>query len=196
MTALTVTALAEARLAEHAARGDAIVRTTPAADLRIATVARSFGGFGGSGWQLTGVASRTGVIYRVVDHLGAYREVIERGAFRDSLDRGDPVVLVVDHRGEQLASTTDGTLHLTETRRGLEVAATLDPAQRLAQRVRDWITRRRVATLSVGMGVTRQEWQGTGPDRLRRITAGTLIDVTVPSDGSAGMNPATSVAVA
>jgi HK97 family phage prohead protease len=78
---------------------------------------------------LVGWPSTTGVGYEVTDWLGEYRETINAGAFGKTLKESDYVPLLVDHRGDVLASwhqDSNRTMDLAEDHKGLRHEARLD----------------------------------------------------------------------
>lgn len=77
----------------------------------------------------TGYASTYEDPYEMYDMFGPYTEVVSRGAASESLNRADlDVPLVLDHDSmRRIASTTTGTLRLSEDEMGLLSEADLDP---------------------------------------------------------------------
>jgi HK97 family phage prohead protease len=79
--------------------------------------------------SFTGYASTYEDPYEMYDMFGPYTEVVSRGAAAESLNRIDlDVPLVLDHDSmRRIASTTTGTLRLSEDEIGLLTEADLDP---------------------------------------------------------------------
>jgi HK97 family phage prohead protease len=94
----------------------------------------------------------------------SFREVIAPGAFKRTLQSGEPVYLLVNHdtNGIPLASTSGGTLNLSEDEVGLRMEADLDPANPKAQELFSAISRGDIAKMSFAFtvapnGSTREE---------------------------------------
>jgi len=94
----------------------------------------------------------------------SFREVIAPGAFKRTLQSGEPVYLLVNHdtNGIPLASTSGGTLNLSEDEIGLRMEADLDPANPKAQELFSAISRGDIAKMSFAFtvapnGSTREE---------------------------------------
>ena len=94
----------------------------------------------------------------------SFREVIAPGAFKRTLQSNEPVYLLVNHdtTGIPLASTSGGTLNLSEDEIGLRMEADLDPANPKAQELFSAISRGDIAKMSFAFtvapnGSTREE---------------------------------------
>ena len=94
----------------------------------------------------------------------SFREMIAPGAFKRTLQSGEPVYLLVNHdtNGIPLASTSGGTLNLSEDEVGLRMEANLDPANPKAQELFSAISRGDIAKMSFAFtvapnGSTREE---------------------------------------
>lgn len=94
----------------------------------------------------------------------SFREMIAPGAFKRTLQSGEPVYLLVNHdtNGIPLASTSGGTLNLSEDEIGLRMEADLDPANPKAQELFSAISRGDIAKMSFAFtvapnGSTREE---------------------------------------
>jgi HK97 family phage prohead protease len=85
----------------------------------------------------------------------SFREMIAPGAFKRTLQSGEPVYLLVNHdtNGIPLASTSGGTLNLSEDEIGLRMEADLDPANPKAQELFSAISRGDIAKMSFAFTV-------------------------------------------
>jgi HK97 family phage prohead protease len=102
-----------------------------------------------------GLASSTEHSY----DMGSYREVVKAGAFTRTLAQPDlDVQLRIEHAGLPLARTTNGSLTLMETNRGLEFTATApadDPdAAQVARKLKSGL----MSEASFAFKVVRQTW--------------------------------------
>lgn len=76
-----------------------------------------------------GYASRTEVPYPMWDLFGEYTEIVSLGAFAKTLAANPDVPLVLGHDSlQRIASTSNGSLQLSEDGHGLRVQAELNPA--------------------------------------------------------------------
>ena len=109
-----------------------------------------------------GLASATGVEYRIHDYLGAYREVVRAGAFRATLAESPIVVLNINHAGLPLASTraTPPTLRLWEDDEGLQVEARLLSGFDEPDRIAAGIARGDVSEMSFAFRTVSDVWDG------------------------------------
>src|SRR6266849_5204803 len=71
---------------------------------------------------LRGYAARYGVRTTIG---GAFHEVLATGAFTAALKRGDETMFLIDHAGQPMARTKNGTLKLGEDKQGLFFSAQL-----------------------------------------------------------------------
>jgi HK97 family phage prohead protease len=108
----------------------------------------------------------------------SFREVIAPGAFKRSLQSGEPVYLLVNHdtNGIPLASTTGGTLNLSEDEVGLRMEADLDPANPKAQELFSAISRGDIAKMSFAFTVN--QGGSTREEGLRTLTDVNLFEVS------------------
>jgi HK97 family phage prohead protease len=108
----------------------------------------------------------------------SFREVIAPGAFKRSLQSGEPVYLLVNHdtNGIPLASTSGGTLNLSEDEIGLRMEADLDPANPKAQELFSAISRGDIAKMSFAFTVN--QGGSTREEGLRTLTDLNLFEVS------------------
>lgn len=90
--------------------------------------------------------------------MGWYTERIMAGAFTKTLRENPDVQFLVNHAGLPLARTTNGTLTLRETERGLEYDATTDANDPDAQAIARKIQSGLMDQCSFAFRVTRQNW--------------------------------------
>ena len=152
-------------------------------------------GSDGASWQLTGLASRTGVWYEVNDASGRYQEQILPGAFRGSLSRDPSVRLLVEHnRTGPLLARTGRNMTLRETSDGLAVTANLardDPdAQAAYSKIRNGLLDSMSFSFRVAGGDAGQEWSGS-----RRTLRAVDLDGGDVSLTMSPANPQTEVSV-
>lgn len=135
-----------------------------------------------------GIASVVETPYTVRDALGEYNETIAKGAFTRTLKAKADVRLLVNHTGVPLARTKSNTLDLTAEPH-LRAVATLDPANPTVQEVRSAMARGDLDQMSIGMRVTRQEWNGDYT--ARHIKEAELFDVSVVTNPASPTTTAT-----
>lgn len=125
-------------------------------------------------------------VFGDVANIGDYfREVLARGAFTQTLKTAD-VRAYFDHdRGRVLGRSTSGTLRLKEDAKGLAIEIDL-PDTSDGRDVRTLIDRGDVSGMSIGMVVTRQEWDETGEVPLRTIHEADLLEVSIVSEPAYG----------
>jgi HK97 family phage prohead protease len=151
----------------------------------------------GQSWELSGLASATDVWYPVIDHRGKYQERVAPGAFRQSLSQNPRVRLLVEHdRSGPLLGRTGRNLRLSESSRGLEVAATLDRSDPDAQSAVSKVRTGLLDSMSFAFGIldgdSGQQWS---EDYSRRTVLSADLDGGDVSIVEFGCNPATSVSV-
>lgn len=146
----------------------------------------------GSGMVLSGLASRTGQPYRVMDQWGRYEETIMPGAFRSSLDESPDVSLLVEHSGLPLARTTTGTLTLDETTEGLTFRADLHPADPDAGALAAKVEHGVIDSASIGFYIRAEMWDD---DLTQRHITGVDLDRGDVSAVVRPANPHTSVRI-
>jgi HK97 family phage prohead protease len=136
--------------------------------------------------------------YRMFDMFGEYTEVIAPGAFAACLAQGPDVPLVLGHDPmRRIASTSNGTLQLSEDTTGLLTRAQLDPTdqdvQYILPKMRSTGDRPPlISEMSFRFGDMRGDWS---PDfETFRVTS-IDIDRGDVSIVAFGANPATSAAV-
>lgn len=144
----------------------------------------------GSGVRVEGYASVTESPYEMHDMFGSYSEVISAGAFGKTLAENPKVQLLLNHSGMSLASTTPGTLRLSEDATGLLISADLNPARHDASDLIHALEDRAIDEMSFAFRVTRQTWS---PDYDERRIVEVNIDRGDVSVVNLGANPATSV---
>lgn len=127
---------------------------------------------------LAGYAAVFGDIAEIGDY---FKEVLARGAFTATLRTAD-VRAYFDHdRGRVLGRSSTGTLRLREDQKGLAVEIDL-PDTSDGRDVRALIERGDVSGMSIGMIVTRQEWDETGDVPVRTIHEVELREVSIVSE--------------
>lgn len=110
-----------------------------------------------------------------------FKEVLARGAFTTTLRTAD-VRAYFDHdRGRVLGRSSAGTLRLKEDQKGLAVEIDL-PDTSDGRDVRALIERGDISGMSIGMIVTRQEWDETGEIPVRTIHEVELREVSIVSE--------------
>lgn len=146
----------------------------------------------GSTPVVAGYASTTESPYDMYDAFGPYTEVIARGAFGKTLAESPKVQLLVNHGGMSLASTTAGSLRLSEDSTGLHYEADLNPdrtdAANLIHALRDGA----VDECSFAFRVERQSWS---PDYAERRIDEVNLNRGDVSVVNLGANPNTPVAM-
>lgn len=135
-----------------------------------------------------GIASVIDTPYTVRDALGEYSETIAKGAFSRTLKAKADVRLLVNHTGVPLARTKSKTLDLSAAP-DLRAVATLDPSNPTVQEVRSAMERGDLDQMSIGMRVTRQEWNGDYTERT--IKEAELFDVSVVTNPASPTTTAT-----
>ena len=133
-----------------------------------------------------GLASSTDHDY----DMGSFVETVRRGAFTDTLSRpGLDVCLLCEHAGLPISRTTNGSLTLTETGRGLEYVGTASAddhdAANLARKIKAGL----VTEGSMAFRVTDQYWNA---DRTRREIKSLDLHRGDVSICAMGANPKTS----
>lgn len=142
----------------------------------------------------TGYASTYEDPYEMYDMFGPYTEVVSRGAAAESLNRSDlDVPLVLDHDSmRRIASTTTGTLRLSEDEIGLLADADLDPEDHDVAYIAPKMRAGLIHEMSFRFRITRGMWS---PDYTEyRIDAFDIHRGDVAIVGY-GANPGTSSAL-
>ena len=133
-----------------------------------------------------GLASSTDSPY----DMGWYTETITRGAFDTTLSGRPDVQLLVNHEGLPLARSTNGSLQLIATERGLEFEATADPSDPDAARVAAKVESGLMDQCSFAFRVMKQTWD---EDYTQRDITEVSLDRGDVSIVNYGANPNTSV---
>ena len=133
-----------------------------------------------------GLASSTDSPYE----MGWYTETITRGAFDTTLSGKPDVQLLLNHEGLPLARTTNGSLSLEATERGLEFTATADPADPDAARVAAKVSSGLMDQCSFAFRVVKQTWD---EDYTQRDITEVSMDRGDVSIVNYGANPNTNV---
>jgi len=133
-----------------------------------------------------GLASSTDSPY----DMGWYDETIVRGAFDTSLAGRPDVQLLCNHEGLPISRTTNGSLTLEATKRGLEFTATADPSDADAARIAAKVESGLMDQCSFAFRVVKQTWDEDYT--VRDITEVSLDrgDVSIVNYGA---NPNTNV---
>ena len=141
-----------------------------------------------------GVACRTEVEYEVYGGPPwGWMEVVASDAFAATLAAGPDVVLVANHEGLPLARTISSTLTLAQTDTGLEISATLDPANPLVSQIASGIERGDITEMSFAFRIVSQQWS---PDWATRRILEVDIDRGDVSIVTFGANEHTEVEMA
>ena len=140
----------------------------------------------GQTYTFEGIASSTSSPY----DMGSYTEVIKPGAFAKTLASNPDVQLLIDHSGLPLARTSNGSLTLSETGRGLEFRATVPISDSVAGQIAEKVKSGLIGECSFAFKVTDQDW--LADHTVREIRAVDLHrgDVSICARGA---NPNTSV---
>jgi HK97 family phage prohead protease len=156
------------------------VRRQPTSEMECRTV----------GDQITfhGLASSTDSPYE----MGFYTETIQRGAFDVTLGKRPDVQLLVNHEGLPLARTTNGSLTLQATERGLEFTATAASSDPDAARVAAKVESGLMDQCSFAFRAMEQEWD---EDYTQRCITEVSLDRGDVSVVNYGANPNTSVSL-
>ena len=133
-----------------------------------------------------GLASSTDSPY----DMGWYQETIVRGAFDTTLAGRPDVQLLCNHEGLPLARTTNGSLDLAATERGLEFTATADPSDPDAARIASKVSTGLMDQCSFAFRVVKQTWD---EDYTQRDITEVSLDRGDVSIVNYGANPNTSV---
>ena len=141
----------------------------------------------GTKTHFSGYASTTDQPYDVQDFMGQYAETIRSGAFTKTLRDGGNVPLLFNHGGMPIASTSAGTMSLTEDRNGLKVDADLDRRQSLTNDICIALERRDLAQMSFSFQATRDKWSNQGQNR--DVLEARLFDASIVTYPA---NPATT----
>lgn len=104
-----------------------------------------------------------------------FRERFRKGAFAESLRNGVQFMLV-EHQGNPLAVTTDGSLELRETGDGLHFTARLDLSDPDVQREERRL--RRLKGVSFSFRAIADNWEKVGVVLVRTITKADLIEIS------------------
>ena len=130
---------------------------------------------------LIGYPSTTGFGYDVTDWLGEYRETIHGGAFIKTLKESEYVPLLVDHRGDVLASYHNdgsGTMMLGEDQIGLHHEARLDIQDNTSARnLVSGVRRQDYTKESFSFRATKEDWDENYTER--GVNELQLFDVSV-----------------
>ena len=123
---------------------------------------------------LTGYAA---VFNSEADIGGYFREVIAPGAFADTLKDSDVRALVDHDSGRLIGRKSNGTLRLSEDKRGLKVEIDL-PDTSDGRDVAALVERGDMDGMSFGFMVTHDEWDETSDPPTRTIHAVNLREVS------------------
>jgi HK97 family phage prohead protease len=124
--------------------------------------------------------------------MGAFTEQIATGAFTKSLNEGARVHLVANHGGLPLASTDNGTRHLSQDSVGLKVAATLDPQDPDSAAIARKVASGLLTEMSFAFQAVRSSWSD---DYTQRTVVEASLDRGDVSVVNFGASDATSVNV-
>ena len=109
--------------------------------------------------EFTGYASMTEQPYEMYDFFGPYTEIVTRGAFATTLGSNPDVPLVLQHNSMQrIASTSNGTLQLSEDDTGLLSLAQLDPQDRDVQYIVPKLRSGLISEMSFAFMITASQW--------------------------------------
>ncbi len=147
---------------------------------------------GGTDAVVVGWPSTTGRGYEGSDWLGEYEETINPGAFGKTLKESEYVPLLLDHRGDVMASwnqSSNRTMDLAEDSKGLRQEARLDAVENSTSRtVVSGLRRQDYAKMSFAFRATKEDWN---PDYTKRgVNELQLFDVSIVKSPA---NKATSV---
>ena len=134
----------------------------------------------------SGLASSTNSPY----DMGAYTETVRSGAFTKTLAANPDVQLLINHSGLPLARTTNGSLTLSETQRGLEFHATAPRSDPVAAQIAEKIKSGLIGEASFAFKVTDQDWSSDHTHREIRAVDLNRGDVSICPTGA---NPNTQV---
>lgn len=95
--------------------------------------------------------------------FGAFVERIKRGAFTNVLRTNPDVRFLINHDGVPLARTTNGTLRLSETPRGLEFEADIADTT-LGRDLHTLVARGDITQMSFAFTVSEDEWRYSNTD--------------------------------
>ncbi|HWM82953.1 MAG TPA: HK97 family phage prohead protease [Pseudolabrys sp.] len=127
------------------------------------------------------VVGYAAIFGEVADIGGYFQEVVSRGAFTRTLRTAD-VRAYFDHdRGRVLGRTSSGTLRLGEDDKGLRVEIDL-PDTSDGRDVTTLIERGDISGMSIGVVVSRQEWDETADPTKRTILEVDLYEVSIVSE--------------
>lgn len=149
---------------------------------------------------MIGLASSTNSLYEMFDAAGPYNEMVAPGAFRASLALGDQldVPLVLQHTDlRRIARTTipagqPGSLQLSETDRGLECRAQLDPNDADVQYILPKLKSGLLSEMSFRFEITSGEWS---PDFSQYVISSANLQRGDVSIVGYGANPNTFAAL-
>lgn len=136
-----------------------------------------------------GIASSYERGYDMWDYYGPYTEVVAAGAGALSLSRSPDVAFLLNHSGMTLARTKSGTLELSETEEGLQVAAQLDTRVSVVRDVQVAMERGDLDEMSFAFRITKGKWS---PDYTEYRIEEYDIDRGDVSVVNFGANPHTS----
>jgi HK97 family phage prohead protease len=166
--------------------------STPALPATL-TIREAAGAAGDEPIEFEGYASVFEHGYRMFDMFGEYTEVIAPGAFASCLSQAPDVPLVLQHDPmKRVASTSNGSVQLTEDTTGLRVTAQLDAADQDVQYIVPKIRAGLISEMSYRFNSMDGDWS---PDfSTYRVTSLDLNrgDVSIVAFGA---NPATTAAV-
>ena len=135
-----------------------------------------------------GLASSTDSPY----DMGWYSETIRSGAFDETLARRPDVQLLINHEGLPLARTTNGSLTLEATERGLEFNATADDSDPDVARIANKVDSGLMDQCSFAFRVVRQTWDEDYTERQIKEVSLDRGDVSIVNYGA---NPNTNVSL-
>lgn len=132
----------------------------------------------GEKMTVTGYAA----VYGSTADIGGYfNEVIARGAFMETLKTADVRAYFGHDRGRVLGRVQAGTLRVREDAKGLAVEIDL-PDTSDGRDARELIGRGDISGMSIGMMVTRQEWDETTEPATRTILEAELFEVSIVAE--------------
>lgn len=138
----------------------------------------------------TGYASVAESPYEMYDFFGPYSEVMAAGAFAQTLASNPDVPLVLQHNPlQRIASTSNGTLQLSEDDTGLLAKAQLDPEDRDVQYIVPKLRSGLIGEMSFRFTITSSQWS---PDYEELRVNSVDIDRGDVSIVGFGANPLTS----
>jgi HK97 family phage prohead protease len=103
--------------------------------------------------------------YTVTDMFGEFTERMLPGVCSGVLERGADVRFLFNHDGLPLARTTSGTLKLEDSPTALQMVATLDARQQLANDLAIATERGDISQMSIGFVIARDAWDEAMEER-------------------------------